>query len=47
MNTFKTAFLVALSTFTFSSFSQSTDEIEIDDSEFIDHYDFSDALFPG
>lgn len=47
MNTFKTAFLVALSTCAFCSFSQSTDEIEIDDNEFIDHYAFSDASFPG
>lgn len=50
MNTFKTAFLVALSTFAFSSFSQSNDEIEIDeidDNEFIDHYGISDASFPG
>ena len=47
MSTFKTAFLVALSTFAFSSFSQSNDEIEIDDNEFIDHYGISDASFPG
>ena len=50
MKTFKTVFLVALLTFAFSSFSQTTDEIEIDeidDNEFIDHYSISDASFPG
>ncbi len=50
MNIIKTAFLVALSTFTFSSLSQITDEIEIDeidDNEFIDYYSISDASFPG
>lgn len=47
MKTFKTAFLISILHFTFSSFSQTTNEIEIDDNEFIDHYSISDASFPG
>ena len=50
MKTFKTSFLITILHFTFSSFSQTTNEIEIDeidDNEFIDHYSISDASFPG
>ena len=50
MKTFKTAFLISILHFTFNSFSQTTNEIEIDeidDNEFIDHYSISDASFPG
>jgi protein TonB len=44
MNTFKTAFLVALSTFAFRSFSQSTNETEIEIGTII--FD-NEPQFPG
>lgn len=44
MNTFKTAFLVAISTFTFSSFSQNTKETEVEIGTII--FD-NEPQFPG